>query len=232
MNKGCLHIVRGDVEVLVLPAPSIVVKSNGTLWCGASPILGISDPIEKTRCASLQKAGKTNQVPEQYFTHLGDNANGLWAGWDADYATHPVKLAADERNQKAAEVKAALAKVTATIILSSRGWGDFESVKWTGDVTRPNADIIVECRKLLSNANDVDHNPTDAEIIADLDASRTKLNAPKVIKEKFKYGTGYCYSCESYCYGDCGNYQPVKTEAMQIAELQKNNIEASYGIND
>ena len=42
------------------------------------------------------------------------------------------------------------------IYLSSRGWGDYSPLNWTGDITRPDADILAECKDLLINGCDVD----------------------------------------------------------------------------
>lgn len=46
------------------------------------------------------------------------------------------------------------------------------------------------------------------------------------------HGPGYCYNCESYCYGDCGNYQPERTSKMIAKEANAALAELNYGIND
>lgn len=39
--------------------------------------------------------------------------------------------------------------------------------------------------------------------------------------------SGYCYNCNSYCYGDCGNYSPRLSAAQFYNYNQRNNnIEA------
>ena len=48
---------------------------------------------------------------------------------------------------------------------------------------------------------------------------------------QISYGSGYCYSCKTYCYGDCGNYNPdrplIDTQALREAVAEQD-----YGIND
>ena len=48
--------------------------------------------------AKLVKEGKYNEIPIEYYTHLGNNANGLWAGDDESWNTHPAKLTEDIKN--------------------------------------------------------------------------------------------------------------------------------------
>jgi len=48
------------------------------------------------------------------------------------------------------------------IYLSARGWGDYSPVEWTGDLDRPEAEIVAECQVLLARAVDVDE-PTQSD---------------------------------------------------------------------
>jgi hypothetical protein len=100
---------------------------------------------------------------------------------------------------------------TVTIYLSSRGWGDYAPVVWTGDIARPDTDIIAECRELLAQATDVDDTLSDQALCAKVRAARKRWTAARtrtVSPDAPRHGKGYCYHCESYCYGDCGDYQP------------------------
>ena len=211
--KGCLRVVRGNEVKLVLPGPSIAQKADGTLWMSGNPILGITDAAEKTRCANLVRAGKVDQVPVEYFVRLGDNPNGLWAGDDAAWENHPAKIGINAADAE----KRDLAARIVTIYLSSRGWGDYSSCEWTGDITRPDAEILAECKHLLTTGYDVDqHNQPDDEIMAKIAKSRANWEsapARKVAREageeediRRKIASGYCFACESYCHGDCGHY--------------------------
>lgn len=236
--KGCLHIVRGNERKLTLPGPSITIKSDGTIWLSGNPILGIEAAAEKTRIAELARAKKFDQIPAIYFTRLGDNPNGLWAGDDATWANHPAKIADD---LKAAAKAAEEAKII-TIYLSSRGWGDFSSVEWRGDITRPAADILSECREALDKGIDVDNaKQTDADLLAKIKAAREKREsapARKAVAEaeekantKKLIDNGFCFNCETYCHGDCGHYSndPAVRFRREFKQAQR---EASYGIND
>lgn len=46
-----------------------------------------------------------------------------------------------------------------------------------------------------------------------------------------KIETGYCFDCETWCHGDCGNYSP-DPETRHHRELKTAIAEADYGINE
>lgn len=236
--KGCLRVVRGNEVKLTLPGPSITVKSDGTLWMSGNPILGIDDQAEKTRIVSLVNAGKYDQIPAEYFTRLGNNPNGLWAGTDAEWATHPAKAEQD----RLAAIKSAEAAKQVRIYLSSRGWGDYSPCEWVGDITRPDAEILEECRRALTTEYDVDQfNQSDAEIMDKIIAARkqwAEAPARKAAREaeeeadiQSKIKSGYCFYCESWCHGDCGHYSsdPMVKFRRDFNQAAR---ESNYGIND
>lgn len=236
--KGCLHVVRGMEKKLTLPGPSITIKADGTIWYSGSPLLGITDAEEKSRISTLVKAKKYNQIPTSYFTRFGENPNGLWAGTDEEWAKHPVKVAHD----KAEADKSAKQAKMITIYLSSRGWGDYGSLDWYGDITRPDAEILAECKHLLATGHDVDQpNQSDEEILSKIKAARESWRtAPerKAAREKAeaedikrKIETGYCFACDTWCHGDCGNYSN-DPRVMYRKHLNEAAREANYGIND
>jgi len=236
--KGCLRVVRGNEIKFTLPGPSVIIKKDGTLWMSGNPILGITDPAEKTRIVSLVKAGKYDQIPHEYFTRLGDNPNGLWAGNDEDWTKHPAKAEQD----RIAKEKAVEAAKQVRIYLSSRGWGDYSLCEWVGDITRPDAEILAECRNCLTSEYDVDQ-PTqsDDEIMIKINEARGKWEtapahkAAREVEEKVdiqsKIKSGYCFYCETWCHGDCGHYSsdPMVKFRRDLKEVQ---CEANYGIND
>lgn len=235
--KGYLKVVRGN-EVKLTLGPRIEVTANGTLWMSGNPILGVEDPAEKKRIASLARARKYNQIPDIYFTRLGDNPNGLWAGTEEEWSKHPAKA---EHDRKATEKAAEQAKQV-RIYLSSRGWGDFSSCEWIGDITRPDNEILAECKHLLSTEYDVDQpKQSDEELLGKITKSRVDWEtAPEreAAREEAeaedirrKIATGYCFSCESWCCGDCGHYSndPAVKFRRDLHQAQR---EQNYGIND
>lgn len=236
--KGCLYVVRGNELKLQLPGQRIVVKGDGTLWYGGRPILGIEDPDEKTRCIALVNAERFGEIAAEYFVRMGDNPNGVWAGDDSAWEKHPAKIAQDKI---AAEKEAARARMV-SIHLSTRGWGDYSSCEWFGDITRPDREILAECKRLLSAEHDVDRrNQSDDEILARVTdarklwrtASERKDAREKAESEDIrrKIETGYCFSCESWCHGDCGHYSnDPKTRLHR--DLKQAQREARSGIND
>ena len=97
-----------------------------------------------------------------------------------------------------------------TVYLSARGWGDYSPVQWTGDLSRPDVEIISECQALLAAGHDVDRpHQTDEEIADEIAAARESLRtAPARAAEIHEHEAkrrrdGYCDRCGSYCYGDC-----------------------------
>jgi len=236
--RGCLRVVRGNEIKLALPGPSITVKPDGTLWMSGNPILGIDNPAEKPRIAALARAGKYDQIPAIYFTRLGDNPNGLWTGTDEEWAKHPAKAEMD----RLAAIKAIEATKQVRIYLSSRGWGDYSACEFVGDITRPDAEILAECRRQLSAEHDVDQpNQSDDEIMVKIAKARTDWEAAparKAAREaeeaediRRKIATGYCFSCDSWCYGDCGHYSN-NPDIKFRRDLKEAIGEQNYGIND
>ena len=236
--KGCLRVLRNNDVKLMLPGPSVMCHADGTLWTNGNPILGISDPAEKKRIAALTRARKYDQIPAIYFTRLGDNPNGLWAGADEAWAHHPAKIKADQL----VAAKAAEAAKQVSIYLSSRGWGDYSACEWAGDITRPDDEILLECRQRLDSESDVDQvNQTDKNILAKIIQARAVWKtAPdrKAAREaaekedlRRKISAGYCFACESYCHGDCGHYDksPHDMYRRQANEAAR---ESNYSISN
>lgn len=236
--KGCLRVIRDNEVKMALPGPSIEIKADGTLWMSGNPILGVTEPKEKKRIAALAKARKYDQIPVIYFTRLGDNPNGLWAGTDEEWAKHPAKA---EQDRKAAEEAAEQAKQV-KIYLSSRGWGDYSSCEWIGDITRPDSVILAECRHLLSAEYDVDQpKQSDEELMGKITKARADWEtapARKAAREaaeaediRRKVETGYCFNCGTWCDGDCGHYtnDPMVESRRDLRQAQR---EEYYGIND
>jgi hypothetical protein len=236
--KGIIRIVRGGEIKLTFPGPSVTEKGNGTLWFEGNPILGITDPREKARVADLVKSGKYDEIADEYFTRMGDNQNGLWAGDDEAWSRHPLRAA----QEKAVAEKAASQAKRIRIYLSSRGWGDYSPCEWVGDITRPDADILAECKHLLITEHDVDrYNLTDVEIMAKITEARDKWaaeperRAAREAEEKAdidrKIESGYCFFCESWCHGDCGHYSN-DPRVKYARDMKQAAAEADYGIND
>ncbi len=227
--KGVLRVVRDQELKLTLPGPSVTIKPDGTIWYGGTPLLGgITDPVTKRQLASEIEAGNYDNIPDNAWTRLGDNPNGLWAGDDDAWAKHPAKLTADKKEAAKKEQE----RKMVTIYLSSRGWGDYSPVEWHGDITRPDEEILAECKKAMSSAYDVDQpDQTDGEIISKITDARKKWEMPEEPAREITHGPGYCYFCESYCYGDCGDYSsnPQTKYRRDLADAQR---EQSYGIND
>lgn len=126
-------------------------------------------------------------------------------------------------------------KTETKIYLSSRGWGDFSPVEWRGDIAADNMSILAECKKLLSDGRDVDEpNQSDEEILKKIEAAGLKFAPPGPARTEPKeiFGAGYCYSCESYCYGDCGNYRPKNSGRILAQKFAEDIREQTFGQGD
>lgn len=232
-----IKIARNNELKLTIPADQITIKDDGTIWKGKTPLLGVIDQAEIKKNTALLRAGKVDQIPAKYFTRMGDNENGLWAGTDEEWENHPGCLQAKKDFEEMAKRDAS----RVAIILSSRGWGDYSPLEIEIDITRQDCEIIADCRKALADGHDVDRrDQSDEEILKKVNTARQKLNAPapqktdreaaeREIQRKIK--AGYCFSCESYCHGDCGNYSndPAIMYRRMLAEATR---EANFGIRD
>ena len=197
------------------------------------PLLGNTDPNVKVKLVAAVKARKWEDIPSEFYTRLGYNSNGLWVGDDEAFANHPVKKIIDKEKAEKKRVEEERKAKEGKIHLSTRGWGDFDSVIWIGNITQSDDIILAECRTLLNNNFDVDHkNQTDAEILEKISKARAKHSESKKKYKPIEHGPGYCYSCESYCYGDCGDYQPTYTMKVLRRDVRNMNDEASFGIQD
>jgi hypothetical protein len=133
------------------------------------------------------------------------------------------------------DVESEARKTRVTIYLSSRGWGDYSPVEWSGDITRPDAAIMADCRERLARGHDVDQpNPTDADLLAKIHAARATWEgraareAEAKAAEGQRRASGYCYACESWCDGDCGHYS--NNPAVKFArDCQEGAREQAYG---
>lgn len=232
-----IKIARNNELKLTLPENLVSIKEDGTIWYKGIPMLGVEDPAEKKQIGDLVRAGKFSEIPAKYFTRMGDNENGLWAGTDAEWENHEGCLKAKKDFESMTKRDAS----RVIIILSTRGWGDYSPLEMEIDINRTDCEIIAECKKALADGHDVDHrDQSDEEILKKINAARQKLNAPaekntaKAAEEaeiQRKIKTGYCFSCDSYCHGDCGHYSndPAIMYRRKLAEAAR---EANFGINE
>lgn len=168
----------------------------------------------------------------------------LQRGLDREPMPEIIRLVAEHTTQTPEEIVAQQeqARRQVTIYLSSRGWGDYSPVEWTGDITRPDAELLAECRERLAQANDVDQpNQSEADLLAkimvarqawiDAPTKRAAQEAAEQADRASKRASGYCYACESWCFGDCGEYSnnPATKERRDLAEAGR---EARYGMED
>jgi hypothetical protein len=131
---------------------------------------------------------------------------------------------------------------TVKIYLSSCGWGDYSACEWVGDITRPDAEILAECKHLLTTGHDIDQpNPADDELLSKITVARDKWTTRDERAAAYrkaeaddiqrKIDSGFCFACESWCHGDCGHYSSDPS-VMYRRQLNEAAREANYGVND
>lgn len=229
-----LRVIRNGEVKLTLPAHMCAIKTDGTVWCGNNPILGISDPAAKAQAAKDVTARRFDRIPADAWCRMGDNANGVTLMDDEMWASSTLKAEADAEATRKRELEAR----TVRVYISSRGWGDYSPVEWVGDITRPDSEIIRECYDRLAMAEDVDNMAImPEEMISKIHAAREKWAGREVREAEYqadiqrKIDSGFCFACETWCEGDCGHYSNDPWIKYR-RDLRQATAEANYGINE
>ena len=84
--------------------------------------------------------------------------------------THERRVAA-ARASKPQESKPQL-----RIYLSSRGWGDYAPLAWTGSIDTPNETILEECKSLFDTEYDVDMSYNENRVKAAIDQAKAEYH--------------------------------------------------------
>jgi hypothetical protein len=163
-------IIRNGEIKMTIP---VDVHSDGSIWArssaGMQPVVSADKMAAagytKEQMAKWIKAGRLTEAAACAL-HMGDNG--------ATQVLTPAEAEALLAPQRAAEEQTR--KYTRTIHLSGRGWGDYSPVEWTGDIRRPDAEIVAECHKLLDGANDIDEPQTDEQIAGKITEAREDLS--------------------------------------------------------
>jgi hypothetical protein len=171
-------IIRDGQIKMTLPGE---VHPDGSIWArssaGMQPVVSeakvLAAGYTKARMAQWIKAGRLTEAAACAL-HMGTNPGGteVLTPAEADARLAPQRAAEEETR-----------KYTRTIYLSGRGWGDYSPVEWTGDVRRPDAEIIAECRAMLDRSSDLDDPQTDEQIAGKLTQARATLQAEQDAKQ-------------------------------------------------
>ncbi len=164
--------ITGEVKLRV---PQCNIRPDGSIWHKDTiPLICTagapdSDAL-KAKYQAAVAAKKWAEIAPEHYARLGQMAH-IMIETEEDYNKRPVHPAILAARAAAAEAEAN----QITIHLSSRGWGDYSPVAWTGDRRRPTAEILVECQALLKNGHDVDQpNQTDDAVTSLIEAAKRK----------------------------------------------------------
>lgn len=184
---------KGQI-VMRLPAHMMSIDDKGRV-CGRDNMyitLGnesVPDAIAAwTRAAKSLNAARRKALADELeprglkIARYGDNGDAV-VMWDDEWATSELsrayiaKLDAEQKRREAEEAK------TVTISLVTRGWGDYGMVSWRGDITRPTAEIVAECRAKLERDTEKDRDMSDDEIAKEVEAAKAQWSAKNAKRE-------------------------------------------------
>ena len=126
-------------------------------------------------------------------------AGGFAGMWNAQVALHQneIDIIASEREMAKKEAQEKARNIL-TVYLSSRGWGDFSPVVWSGNVDTADAEIVRQSQELLASEHDVDQpNQTEEQILAKIAHARKERDAKKdELKQRKKEALTYIAKVE------------------------------------
>lgn len=126
------------------------------------------DPIEKVInfCRNAKDKATLERFKQAGITYMWNMQMPLFPNEVELYnqAVNAVHQAKQAELEKARQERAKTNY--GEITLSTRGWGDYPSLIWVGDLNRPDNEILAECKTLFEQGHDVDLKLTDDEILA------------------------------------------------------------------
>lgn len=199
MKKNEVMVIyRKSKGAVIMRVVNAAVSSDGTIWVNERlPIsLGAESPagLPQKAQAKLKAApdSQKRKVAESLIAeglvvaHYGDHGDVV-AMYDSEWRQSEYNAAYVAKIQAESKAREEIEARTVSITLTTCGWGDYGVCEWRGDITRPDADILAECKSKLAAAHDPDTDPTDVEIlkmIADARAKWTAKNAERKARDE------------------------------------------------
>ena len=196
MKRNTLILYRKAKNAIVSRLPAHMVSIDGAgRMCGRGNMYIVlsaeSDAqalaewmrLAKSATAARRKALADELEPRGLvIARYGDNGDAV-VMWDDEF--DQTDFCRDYMGRIEAERKAREEEErrTVTISLITRGWGDYGMVQWRGDITRPTADIVAECRARLAADTQKDRDLTDAEIRDAVEAAKAQWAAKNAKRE-------------------------------------------------
>lgn len=171
--------------VMRLPAHLVSIDGAGRIAARGNMYLTLGNESNADALAAWMRSAKSATAARRkaladeleprglVIARYGDNGDAVVI-WDDEWATseyyrsYSAKLEAERKQREAEEAK------TVTISLVTRGWGDYGLVSWRGDITRPTAEIVAECRAKLDRDTEKDRDMTDEEIANEVEAAKAE----------------------------------------------------------
>lgn len=125
----------------------------------------LHERVKTAHYENMRKAGRTEQEIKssvQVLVFAPMRTGQYLAVTKKDVIPALLKLKEERQKIEAAEKEESENEIT--IYISSRGWGDYSPLEWTGDRRLPVEKIVEEMRELINNGHDVDENPSDEEL--------------------------------------------------------------------
>lgn len=180
--------------VMRLPAHMMSIDNAGRIAGRDNMYLTLGNESNSDAIAAWKRSAKSANAARRkiladeleprglVIARYGDNGDAV-VMWDDEWATseysraYAEKLEEERRRREAKEAK------SVTINLVTRGWGDYGMVSWRGDITRPTAEIVAECRANLERDTEKDRDMTDDEIAKEVEAARAEWAAKNAKRE-------------------------------------------------
>lgn len=196
MKRNTLIVYRKAQGTIVMRLPNHMVSIDGAgRVCGRDNmyiILSAESDAQALdawkRLAKSANAARRRALADELeprglaVARYGDNGDAV-VMWDDEFGqtTHYRDyMARIEAERKAREEEE---RRTVTISLVTRGWGDYGMASWRGDITRPTAEIVAECRERLDCDTEKDCDMTDDEIAREVESAKAQWAAKYAKRE-------------------------------------------------
>jgi len=105
--KKLFYVIRnGEIKMM---RDDFTFKSDGTIWCHGTPLLGITDKVVAAKAQEAAKRKAWDEIPADAYTKLGVNANGLTFISQEDYSAQ-TKAEITPAMRERAEISAIYSK--------------------------------------------------------------------------------------------------------------------------
>lgn len=182
ISRFPMHLVEVDQDGRISVSGNYIVRKTSPKWILDKWING----AKKMSRSERMEFGKSLEKEGLKIARYGWAEDGVLFAPESQFRQTEEGNAYHEWAVEAARDTEDKMRRTVTILLVTRGWGDYGFVEWTGDITRPAEEIAKECREKLDQCEDKDCNLTDAEIIVEIAKRKDDWAKKQVLQNTWK----------------------------------------------